>query len=608
MQTEHPPVKKSTKRWWCLGLTILLVLLAAFYYIGGRASGTTEPWVWNRGDKPAARHIHTQVGFTTSTINSDAAWTAANSRYSCLDIASTAVRSTSEHPLSIACAEQIAEKLKTIPSIKQIKFAAHGPLIGKEEPLPPWVVLVDVGDLHEWIMPNRSLSGNIYVSFGVAAAAQPSMYGDDGVAPLVRFEHSATNKVHFTHTGISSQSAFYEKIAEALAKKAVETIAQEFDKLSRTLPTLPELPEAFYPVYREASEVPPIPGLVSMTTITDGRRLLLPHYSLVQIETNFTGTDDDFLIEIQTAMQADGWTGHFQRQGDEASGMLAHMRLTRGNETFYIFKERRPQRMMLNLIQRADSEPAPQPEKRMFLLERMEKMDRDSVFAAIQTLLDENVPVSALLPFTYRVRDKNNETARNLQEHMRMRLLELKASTPAEQLAAAEFFEQVGDTETAKELLFKAWRIRQLSAFPKSDSDYIKLAKELEVEAEMKVLPPPTTELCEEFGFVLLSPENCPMEVDVEVNKEARFVAIANDGQLSLLQFTVRDESGTYHTESLQTTFRPHGSSWNSTKTSSSHFANHLWLGDQEGTFYFSLVSESPPSPDKPIRVRIEFR
>jgi len=86
------------------------------------------------------------------------------------------------------------------------------------------------------------------------------------------------------------------------------------------------------------------------------------------------------------------------------------------------------------------------------------------------------------------------------------------------------------------------------------------------------------------------------------------FVAIASDGQLSLLQFTVRDESETYHTESLQTTFRPHGSSWNSTKSSSSHFASHLRLGNQEGTFYFSLVSESPPSPDKPIRVRIEFR
>jgi len=621
--TDTP--KKSFKHWWYIGLAGILVL-AAIYYIGSRAGRIEEPWVWHRGDNEPAKNLGISVsaGYTTSTINTSSASSTSHSGFSCIDISSIAVRTRGDHPFSIACAAKIAEQLKTIPAIQRIEFAAHGPLIGKDTPIPPWVVQVDVGDLNERTIPNRSLSGNIYVSFGVAAARQLTMYGDDGVAPLVQFEHSATNVVNFTHTGISSQSVFYEKIAEAVAKKAVETMAAEFDKLSRTLPPLPRLPEAFYPAYHEASAVPPIPGLVSTTTLVDGRRLMLPHYSLVQLNTNFAGTDEEFVNEIQQAMNEAGWKGFvgkheiFKAMREDGEILKRHdhydLRLDRDNETFYLFQEMRSDifdslnfEVQTMLTGKASQSP-PSPESRVFLLERMEKMNRDSVFSAIQTLLDENAPTSALLPFAHRVRIANNETAQHLQEQIRIRLLDVRTSTPSEQLAVAQFFEQVGDMETAKEMLFKAWQIRQLTPFPKGDSEYMALAKKLEVEEEMQALPPPTIELFEEYGFILLAPENCPMEVEIEWDKEARFAAVNEDGLLSLLQFTVRYDNGTFHTDRYQTTFMKHGFGQSSAKSSGSHFESSFRVGDREGTFYFSLMSEPPRGSEGSLRVRVEFR
>ena len=632
-ETENQPSPKkqqgkSTKHWWCIGLALLLVLAA--FYVAGRADKAVAPWVWNRGDNELAQQssgISAWAGFTTSTINTSAGSTTSHSGYSLIDVSSIAVRAKSDHPLAIACAEKIAEQLKTIPDVKRIVFVSSGAIIGKDdEPLPPWVVQVDVSDLNESTVPNRSLSGNIVVSFGVAAAVQPTMYGDDGVAPLVRFEHSAMNRVQFTHIGISSQSVFYEKVGEAVAKKAVETIAGEFDKLSQTLPPLPKLPEAFYPAYREASEVPPMPGIVSQTTLVDGRRLMLPHYSLVQLETNFAGTNEEFVNEIQKAMSEDGWKGlvnnHeiFKATSEDGQVLkrhyLYHMRLERGNETFYLFQEMRSNvydslNREVQALLTGNALPSPPPKARVFLLERMVKMDRDCVFAALQVLLDEHAPASMLLPFTHwTIIGGRTEAHRSLQEQIRTRLLELPTNTPAEQLAAAQFFRLVGDTDTAKEMLYKAWRVRELSSNRKPDSEYMALAKQLEVEAEMKALPPPTVEQWEEYGFILLTPENCPMEVEAELDKGARFMMIDEDERITLLQYEFRYVNGTFHKEHSQVHLREDGTAGTRVRSymwSGSVIDQHAWSVNIKGRgdFFFRISAESP---DKPLRVRVTFR
>ena len=381
-------------------------------------------------------------------------------------------------------------------------------------------------------------------------------------------------------------------------------------QLSRIASPLPQLPVAFYPAYREASELPPLPNLVSTTTIFDGRRLMLPHHSLLRIELNSSETDNEILTGIRETMQEGGWEGRVHDHGNSA-----YLRLTRDNETFYMFKELRSDfvaEIRLAIQEQITGNvppPPPPPKSHVFLLERTEKMSRDSEHAAIQTLLDENAPASALLPFTRQIMYLDDEIARSLREQMQERLLEVKANTPAEQLALAKFFEQAGDTDTAKEMLFKAWRIRQLTPCPTSDDNYTSLAQRLKIDVEeLEALPPPTAELCEEFGFILLKPENCPKEVEIEWNTEARFAAIASDGQLSLFQFNVRSDYGTFHTDSFQTTFGEHGFSQGRTLSSGSHIPLYLPVGDQEGAFYFSLVSESPPGSEGPIRVRIEFR
>ncbi len=536
---ETEPVKNRSGR-WRYGCLAVLLLLAAVYYLAGRAVGTVKPWVWNRNEKAkngtnnAGPLFSAWVGFTTSQIGTNAVFTHSQGDSSCVDFSSVTVRTVSEHPLSIACAEKIAQKLKTIPAIKRIEFLPNGPIIGKTEPLPPWILQVNVDNLSEWFVPNRSLSGAIEVAFGTAAVRQPCTFGDGEEAPLIRFEYCATNDVRFTCNGISSQSVFYDKIAEEIAKKSVQTIETEIGKLSDISMTLPKLPEPFYPAYREATETPPIPGLVSKTTVIDGRRLILPHYSLERVESNFDGTDDEFLAEIQKSMNQAGWQGGVNKSGEHSP---AYMRLTKGSETFYLFKEQPNKGFQLNVdllgadIQKKSSkEESPTPRTHVFLLERTEKMNRDSVLAAIQTLLDENAPASALLLFTNRVYGSPD-----LQEKIRTRLLDLKTGTPSEQLALVRFFEQIGEKENARQSLLKAWQIRNLTPYPKPDDDYVKLAKKLEIEEEMTAQPPPSAELCE-LLFVRCLPQFRQLVMQFDMIRMVGF-----DGQIvNLFRFSRR--------------------------------------------------------------------
>ena len=547
-----------------------------------------KPWVWNRNDHAAAKQnagllFSAHAGFTTSNVNTMASSTSAQGANARIDFSSVVVCADSDHPLALACAEKIAEKLKTIPEIQRIAFAPRGPILGKAELLPSQFVRVDVDNLSEWFAPNRSLTGDIRVEFGTAASRQTVMYGDDTHPPLVQFANNATHSLRFTLTGISTQSAFYDKIANDIAQRTVKAIAAAIEKLGAASSLLPKMPDAFYPVYREASGIPPIPGLVSTTTLVDGRRFMIPHYSLVQIESNYEGTSSEFLTAIQDSMNEAGWNGKAQQH----EGRPVRMRLTRGTETFYIYQE-----------------------PHAFLLERTEKMSNNSVFAAIQTLLDENASPSVLLMFANRLYG-SSETVKKLAEQMRERLSEMKTETPAEQLALVRFFNREEDKEIAKAMLFKAWQIRQLTLNPLSDSNYTQLAQDLGIEEEMKALPLPSPELCEEYGFIFLTPENCPMELEFELEQDIQFVTLNDEGYLSIIHFIFHRENGTYHSKGMQRIFSKSGNShmtWSRPGTregiSFPDIPHDLPRGGRE-RFTFSVVfSEALPS----LRVRAEFR
>jgi|GEM_PF-3039460 len=602
-------MKKSHKRWLYIGLTLFL-LLAALYYISGRAPGVAKPWVWNRDDNAAAKQntglrFTAHAGFTRSNIGTISSSTTAQGANARVDFASVVVRADSDHPLALACAERIAEKLKTIPAIERVVFASRDPIIGREELLPSQTIRVDVDNLNEWFAPNRSISGNVYVAFGTSASWQTVMYGDDTVPPLVHFRNTATHDLRFTHTGISTQSAFYSKIADVIAQRTVKTAVETIDKFSAASSLLPKMPEAFYPAYREASDVPPIPGLASATTLVDGRRFMLPHYSLVQIESNFAGTSSDFLTAIQDSMNEAGWNGKAQQIGERA----VRMRLVRGSETFYLYQEQqnRGSRWDFSILNNEKKQPPDDGPPHLFLLERTEKMSNDSVLSAIQMLLDENASPSVLLMFTDRLYG-DRETVKELEEQIRERLITWKAGTPAEQLSLVRFFNREEDKEIAKEMLLKAWQVRQLTLNPLPDSDYTKLAKDLGIEEEMKAMPPPTPELCEEYGFIFLTPENCPMEVEFALEEDVRFITVNEEGYLSFIRFTFRLEKDSYHVEGWQRTFGHgySGVSWSGggslNEISYLGIVHDLPRGNGE-RFTFSVLSEALPV----LRVRVEY-
>jgi hypothetical protein len=571
---------KKTKYWWYAGSIACLVLIVLS--IGCLIfSGS--------------------VGIFVSAINTSSSSSTTRSGNACIDFSNVAVRVQREnsfwhsHRLESACAKKIAEKLNLIPAIKQVKIIPHGQIIGKDNLLPSQIIEVNVGRYEEQWLPYRLLKANIMVSFGSSGVQYPCIYGDGGAPPLVQLEHDTVHDVQFKYTGICTESVFYDKIAEEVAKKTVETIEKEIGKLGDSASFLPKLPEAFYPAYREATDIPPNLDFFVEKTLIDGRRFMLPHYSLAQIGSNFKGTDDEFLNTIHAAMTEDGWYGHIQKSDNKSA---PYMRLTKGEETFYMFKEKwnRHAKLWYNLQLETYAKDAP---PHSFLLERTAKMDQDSILLAIQTLLDGDTPTSTLFVFANQLYG-NKDTVQELQEQMRERFLEWKTCAPAEQLALVHFFNKDEDKEIAKAMLFKAWRVRQLAMHPVSDSDYTKLAKALGIEEEMKAMPQPTSELCEEYGFIYLIPENCPMEVEAELGKPVRFVTENEDaeGYLSLIQHTFRYENGVYHTKSESKKFSKH--SWSSGSTSSSGQRPSIALGFSS-KFTFSVIPNTSP-----IRMKVE--
>jgi len=122
----------------------------------------------------------------------------------------------------------------------------------------------------------------------------------------------------------------------------------------------------------------------------------------------------------------------------------------------------------------------------------------------------------------------------------------------------------------------------------------------------MKALPLPTAELCEEYGFIPLTPENCPMEIEVNVKDAVNFISDIGDGKPTLVQYTFHhDEKGALLADCVQMTFHTHG--YNRAVTGGPLFP---WMVSIEGRggYAFSLLSEPPPDSGKPIRMWIEYR
>ena len=237
------------------------------------------------------------------------------------------------------------------------------------------------------------------------------------------------------------------------------------------------------------------------------------------------------------------------------------------------------------------------------MLERSMNMNHESVLAAIGSLPEANVPISTWLFFTRHLYGNEPQTTA-----LRDRVFELvrgsKLETPAEQLALVRFYEQHGSKDEAKEALFLAWRLRKLTTHPVSDSTYETIAKNMDVLDEMKALPKPTPELCEEYGFVFVTPEMCPWETEIEPDKDARFIVLSGDGDVTVCIVKVRPQGNQLSSSYFATTLQDHGSSSSSMTTSSGGIMFGFNAG--EGHYQVGLAPDQTPYSGGPVRVKFQ--
>ena len=608
--------KRNRRSWKKIGICLLLalVILAIPFYYFGRAAGSVHPWSWQRSQneetpKPG-NGFSASAGVFLSKHSATGGWGSSRSENACVDFRAVTVCPGSGHPLAIACAERIAAKLREIPEIHQVDFIAAEPILGKTKPLPQFLVRVDVPEINEWSLPNRSMTATINVAYGTSIARKNHHFGSTDT-PLVDIDANTGYTIKCSHTGVVTQAGFYGKIADDIAKKFIGSLANMISDETRKSTQLPDLPEAFYPAYCEASEVPAIPGDVSRTVLVDGRRLMVPHYSLVQIDIETDREPTELLAELQQAMNEAGWKGEFSPPGIDGS---PHLRMTRGydNEIYYLFQEPKQNQNDFSMSALTDTEKAiaakpaqaqPASERHVFMLERTMNVNRESVLAAIGSLQEANAPVSTWLLFTRHLYG-NEPQATALRDRVFELVRGSKPETPAEQLALVRFYEQHGSKDEAKEALFLAWQLRKLATHPVSDSTYETIAKKLEVLDEMKALPKPTPELCAEHGFVSVTPEMCPWETEIEPDKDARFIVLSGDDNVTVCIVKVRPQGNQLSTSCFATTLRDHGSSSSSMITSSSGVMFGFNAGEDH--FQVGLVSGQTSYSGGPIRVKFQ--
>ena len=593
------------KRWLCVTIGLICVGMAVFYWAGSPR-------------KTSGDGLSAHLGVFMSNGQSGAATTSTAPPYACIDFHSVGIQCVSGHPLEIACAKQIAEQLKAIPEIETISFMGNEPFLGKDEPLPAYVVRVHLADCNEWVLPNRSIATQWNISFGYRGVMPWATFADSNL-PMVTLNHSSHPTLNASLTGISTQTYFYERLGAEIAKQFVKTLRQQLDKLIREHPRMPAFPEIFYPNYVEASKIPPLPDVVSRKIILDGRRFMQPHESLELLEIKTDISQDDYLTEVQNKMNAEGWEG--QVWGSTGSGHQgphndAHLHMTHGEESFYLFSEADEKFSLtfnLSSDEGKDSSPKPQASHISLYMERKTNMSREQQLAAISQLLDEDAPVESVLMFSSFVKDKNDPEKSNLANRMREKFLPSQSSSPAGQLELVRFFNELDDKEIAAEKLGQAWRIRKLTLNPETDATYEKLAEKLDMLEEMKELPPPDESLCKECGFILLRAEDCPMEMSFDPGKEYRLVAFGNSGDVGLFTFRFRKEGGRFSSENFTAKFSSTGVSSSSSVVGTEGYSTitingHIQLGEQDGLFEIKPAAEAKQPQDGRVTLQITYK
>ena len=607
------PAMKKRRTWkrftgWIL---LLLLLLAVPFYYFGTARGTMNPWTWNREKPERTKNsaFGANAGVFLASVNSSISTT--HSPNSCVDFREIVVRPGSNHPLEIACAEQIAEKLKEIPEIQRIVFTGSEPLIDKSKPLPLWIIQVNLGQKNEGYTFNRNLNATLGINFGRTLVQSSRSFIEPRDAPLIQYESNATMQIRCSHTGLATQTYFYQKVGEEMAKKLVESVQTVIDTESRKYSQLPDLPDSFYPEYIAASVSPDIPGVVSRTVLCDGRRLMMPHYSMEKLEIDTEKPSNIWLSELQTQMNEEGWNGSLSGSSDTNF----YLRLTKDNEIYYLFQEAKNDFVVpLDAIiaqseQKKERETKAIPKAQTFFLERSVKMNRDSLLDAIATLVEEKASPQTLLLFTPSLHG-NEPIVLELRQKIYDAIKDTKPETAMELLSRARFFIQVGEKEKAKDALFRAWRVRNLMPQNESNSTYEYLAKELDVLDEMKSLEPPTPELCEEVGFIFVTPEMCPYEITTEPNRHVKIAVASGKGKLGVCIAKIQPQGTNLLRSFFQLTPDEYGSSSSSMKTqdeASLGFPTRDKKPDKsEYNYSIGLLPGQTPYHGGPIKLRVQ--
>ena len=608
------PVMKKRRTWkrfigWVL---LLLLLLAVPFYHFGTAKGTMNPWTWNR-EKPE-RTKNSAIGANAGVFLTSVSFSRSSSHThpsnACVDFREIVVRPGSNHPLEIACAEQIAEKLKEIPEIQRVVFTGSEPLIDKSKPLPLWIIQVNLAQKSEGYTFNRNLNATLGVSFGRTLMQSPRIFSGSDDAPLIQYESNATIQIKCSHTGLATQTYFYQKVGEEIAKKLVESVQTVIDTESRKYSQLPDLPDSFYPEYIAALASSDIPGVVSRTILYDGRRLMMPHYSVEKLEIDAEKPNNIWLSELQTQMNEQGWNGSLSGSSDAN----LYLRLTKGDETYYLFQEAKNEfvtpldTILAQEKQEKERETKAAPKARIFFLGRSVKMNRDALLDAIATLVDEKASPQTLLLFTPSLHG-NEPIVLELRQKIYDAIKDTKPETAMELLSRARFFIQVGEKEKAKNALFRAWRVRDLMLQKESNTTYEYLAKELDVLDEMKSLEPPTPELCEEVGFIYVTPDMCPYDITTEPNRHVKIAVTSSEGKLGICIVKIQPQGTKLLRSFYQLTPHEHGSSSSNMKTQdevSLRFPSWDSKLNKAESYSIGLLPGQTPYHGGPIKLRIQ--
>ena len=550
--------------------SVLVIALIAFVIVAfeiGGWSGEEKPAVFSNGveqEKSNGFNFHAQTGILEANNNLSTSTSSSHISYARFAGRSAIVICNGKDQLLRRVAKNLAKSLSEMAFIDTVEYYPAGMLEQSGKRMNDINVKLSMVKKDETQTPVGRKLDAVFTMEAGRTLFEGSSYEFHGMSPpVLNFNMQSTLEHTSKMNGYESRQAKYTQQADSISQQFTEAIDKQFKQWINKFGLMPKLPDVFYGKYEPAPEFAFLAERNAM--------IAMARYGLMQKNRTIWQYKDqrptrEALTAIADELKAGDWQGG---DGMEENTSNLYLRMTKGNERIYAFRQRaRDVETGREIYVKPEDEPDVPDTLMVFHYEKF--FDKDEIKQVTEFLLSEDTPVDTLLMFSDMFSNKINR--KKLAETLEKK----KHLTFDGYLHLAQYWQSRNEIEKAKTSFVYA---RAMSYTAKEhdprNSEIRQLAKKLGDKelAKTKI----DKSIFVELGFLNINDVNENTEIIRNVGEGVSFYQEMMDGKIKI--FTVRVVPGTGKNENekyrLQDVTKEEGATGRSER--GGYFNNDKW-------------------------------